>query len=95
VMWDEVVLLPLTWDVADWSAVDRLLPLAPVLAVDWTVEFDDAAELVVVVLELELELLEPPEPLVVVVVLPVGELPEVVTADTEVPLVFAPLEVTW
>jgi hypothetical protein len=60
------------------------------------VEFDDDAELVVVVLVLELELepLEPPEPLVVVVVLPVGELPEVVTADTEVPLVFAPLEVT-
>jgi hypothetical protein len=54
----------------------------------------------VVVVELELEpepvlVVEPPEPLVVVVVLPVGELPEVVTAETELPLVFAPLEVTW
>ncbi len=63
-------------------------------------EFDEAAELVVVVLELELELEpepevdEPPDPLVVVVALPVGELLPAVTADTELPLVFAPLEVT-
>jgi hypothetical protein len=63
-------------------------------AVDWTLEFEEAAELVVVVeLELELEL-EPPEPLVVVVALPVGELVAVVTFDTEVLAVFEPLEFT-